>query len=89
LHSYWQKITLLSKGNIISIPEINLKPKYLVLKSEEITVTFKFIDYLKKSTHDKMLETITDLEAFLERHSIKINSNKERSFVNREELNHK
>ncbi len=63
--SYWQerldnllaqilaeKRTLLTKENIISIPEINHKLKDLILKNEEIMVTFKFIDYLKKFTHD-------------------------------------
>ncbi len=34
------------------------------------------------------MKTITDLEAFLERHSIRINNNKERSFINWDELNY-
>ncbi|MBT3879392.1 MAG: polysaccharide deacetylase family protein [Candidatus Scalindua sp.] len=99
--SYWQerldnllaqifaeKRTLLTKDNIISIPEINLKLKYLILNSGGAEVTFKFIDYLKEFTHDKILKTITDLEVFQERHSIKVDNNKERSFVSWDELNH-
>jgi len=99
--SYWQKRlnyllveilaekkTLLTKDSIISIPEINLKLREVILNSKVTEVTFKFIDYLKEFTHDKILKTITDLEVFLESHSIKIDNNKERPFVNWDELNH-
>ncbi|MCR4344603.1 MAG: polysaccharide deacetylase family protein [Candidatus Scalindua sp.] len=99
--SYWQerlndllvqilagKKTLRTKDSIISILEINLKLRDVILNSKATEVTFKFIDYLKEFTHDKILKTIADLEMFLEGHSIKIDNNKERPFVNWDELNH-
>ena len=98
--SYWQerindllvliladKIVFLKKGSIISIPEINLKLRDLLSKSEGKPVIFKFIDYLKKFTNDKILKTISDLEEFLKEHSIKFSEGKNRFFVNWDEIN--
>jgi peptidoglycan/xylan/chitin deacetylase (PgdA/CDA1 family) len=97
--SYWQerlsnlltqilanKKVFLKKDNIISIPEINLKLKDLISKSEGMPVIFKFIDYLKKFTNDKILKTISDLEESLKVHSIMISEDEHRSFVNWDEL---
>jgi peptidoglycan/xylan/chitin deacetylase (PgdA/CDA1 family) len=97
--SYWQerlsnlltqilanKKVFLKKDNIISMPEINLKLKDLISKSEGMPVIFKFIDYLKKFTNDKILKTISDLEESLKVHSIMISEDEHRSFVNWDEL---
>ena len=98
--SYWQKrlnnllihvLTnrniFLKTDNIISIPEIDFKLRDLILKSEVTQIIFKFIDYLKKFTHDKILKTISDLEESLKEHSIMISEDKHRSFVNWDEIN--
>ena len=98
--SYWQerlnnlllqilanKKVFLKKDDIISIPEINLKLKDLIAKSEGKPVIFKFIGYLKQFTHDIISKTISDLEESLKEHSIIINENENRSFVNWDEIN--
>jgi peptidoglycan/xylan/chitin deacetylase (PgdA/CDA1 family) len=98
--SYWQerlsnlltqilanKKVFLKKDDIISMPEINLKLKDLISKSEDTQIIFKFIGYLKKFTHDKILKTISDLEGFLNEHSIMISEDEHRSFVNWDEIN--
>jgi peptidoglycan/xylan/chitin deacetylase (PgdA/CDA1 family) len=98
--SYWQerlnnlllqilanKKLFLKKDNIISTPEINLKLKDLISKSDGMPVIFKFIDYLKEFTNDKILKTIFDLEVHLKEHSIKSAENRHRFFVNWDELN--
>jgi peptidoglycan/xylan/chitin deacetylase (PgdA/CDA1 family) len=98
--SYWQerlnslltpilanKKVLLEKGNIVSTPEINLKLKDLVSKSDGKPIIFKFIDYLKKFTNDIILKTISELEAFLKEQSIMISDGEHRSFVNWDEVN--
>ncbi len=77
----------LKEDNIISTPEINLKLKELILESNEEPVIFKFIDYLKKFTHDKTLNSISELETFLKEHSIKTSEDKHGSFMNWNELN--
>ncbi|MGR3174343.1 MAG: polysaccharide deacetylase family protein [Candidatus Scalindua sp.] len=73
--------------NIISIPEINLKLKDLISKSEDTQIIFKFIGYLKKFTHDNILKTISDLEESLKEHSIMISEDEHRSFVNWGKIN--
>ena len=78
---------LLKKESIISIPEINLELRKLLSKSEGKSVIFKFIDYLKKFTNDKILKTISDLEKFLKEHSIKFSKGKNRFFANWDEIN--
>jgi peptidoglycan/xylan/chitin deacetylase (PgdA/CDA1 family) len=98
--SYWQeklnnlllqilanKKVFLKKDNIISMPEINLKLKELISKSEDTQLVFKFIGYLKKFAHDIILKTISDLEESLKEHSIMISENEHRSFVNWDEIN--
>lgn len=98
--SYWQeelnflliqilanKKVFLNTDNTISTPEISLKLRDLISKSEGKAVIFKFIDYLKKFTHDEILKTISDLEAFLKEHSIKAGEDWHRSFVNWDEIN--
>ncbi len=98
--SYWQErlnnllIPVLANRNIflktdtiISIPEIDFKLRGLISKSEDMQILFKFIDCLKKFTHDKIMKTISDLEEFLEEHSIKTSRDKHRSFINWNELN--
>jgi len=98
--SYWQeelnflliqilanKQVFLNTDNTISTPEISLKLRDLISKSEGEPVIFKFIDYLKKFTHDKISKTISDLQAFLKEHSIKVSEDRHRSFANWVELN--
>ncbi|MFQ5686511.1 MAG: polysaccharide deacetylase family protein [Candidatus Scalindua sp.] len=98
--SYWQerlnnlllqilanKNVFSEKDDIISMLEINLKLKDLISKSEDTQIIFKFIDYLKKFTHDKILKTISNLEESLKEHSITISEDKHRSFVNWDEIN--
>ena len=98
--SYWQerlnhlllqvlsnKKMFLKKDNIISMPEINLKLKDLISRSDDKPVIFKFIDYLKKLTNDKILKTISDLEKILKEHSIKFSKGKNRFFANWNEIN--
>ena len=98
--SYWQerlnslltpilanKKVLLEKVNIVSTPEINLKLKDLISKSDGKPIIFKFIDYLKKFTNDIILKTISELEAFLEEQTITISEDEHRSFVNWDEVN--
>lgn len=97
--SYWQerlnnlllpilenKKVFLKKDNIISMPEINLKLKDLISRSEGVPVIFKFIDYLKEFSHDKVLKTIADLEVHLKEHSINSTENGQRLFVTWNEL---
>jgi peptidoglycan/xylan/chitin deacetylase (PgdA/CDA1 family) len=55
------------KDDIVSMPEINLKLKDLISKSEDTQIIFKFIGYLKKFTHDIILKTISDLEESLKK----------------------
>ena len=98
--SYWQerlnslltpilanKKVFLETDNIVSIPEINLKLKNLISKSDGKSIIFKFIDYLKKFTNDIISETISDLEDFLKKHSIMISEYEPRSFINWDEIN--
>jgi len=98
--SYWQERlnnlllpilvnenVFLKKDNVISMPEINLKLRDLISKSDGKPVTFKFIDYLKKFNNDKILKTVSDLEEFLKEHSIKFSGDKNRSFANWDEIN--
>jgi len=87
IHVSTNRNIFLKTYNIISIPEIDLKLRDLISKSGGTPVIFKFIDYLKKFTHDKILKIISDLEGFLEEHSIKVSEDKHRSFVNWDELN--
>ena len=97
--SYWQerlnklflpilanKKVFLGTDNIISTPEINLKLKDLISKSDGKPIIFKFIDYLKKFTDDIILKTISDLEAFLKEQAIMIREDTHRSFVNWNEI---
>jgi len=81
------KRVFLEKDNIISLPEINQKLRTLLSKSGSKPVVFKFIDYLKTFTHDKILKTISDLEELLKEHSIKLDGDRDRSFVNWDEIN--
>ena len=98
--SYWQerlnnllspilanKKMFLKKDNIISMPEINLKLKNLISKSEDTQIIFEFIGYLKEFTHDIILKTISELEAVLKEHTIMIGEDEHRSFVNWDEVN--
>ncbi len=98
--SYWQErlnnllIHVLTNRNIflktvsiISIPKIDFKLRDLISKSEDTQIIFKFIDYLKKFTHDKILKTISDLEESLKEHSIMISEDEHRSFANWDEIN--
>ncbi|ODS31826.1 MAG: putative polysaccharide deacetylase [Candidatus Scalindua rubra] len=98
--SYWQeklnnlltqiltnKKVFLKTDNIVSTPEISLKLRDLILKNDGMLITFKFINYLKEFPHDKILKTISDLEAILNKHSMKISEDKHRSFANWDELN--
>ena len=98
--SYWQerlnklllpvlanKKMFLETGNIISTPEINLKLKDLISKSDGKPIIFKFIDYLKKFTDNIILKTISDLEAFLKEQAIMISEDDPRSFLNWDEVN--
>ena len=98
--SYWQerlnklflpilanKKVFLGTDNIISTPEINLKLKDLISKSDGKPIIFKFIDYLKKFTDDIILKTISDLEAFLKEQAIMISEDDPRSFLNWDEVN--
>jgi peptidoglycan/xylan/chitin deacetylase (PgdA/CDA1 family) len=98
--SYWQerlnklllpvlanKKMFLEAGNIISTPEINLKLKDLISKSDDKPIIFKFIDYLKKFTDDIILKTISEMEAFLKEQTITISEDDPRSFVNWDEVN--
>ena len=78
---------LLKTDNIISIPEIDFKLRDLISKSENTQIIFKFIGYLKGFTHDIILKTISDLEESLKAHSIMINEDKHRSFINWNEIN--
>jgi peptidoglycan/xylan/chitin deacetylase (PgdA/CDA1 family) len=75
------------KDDIVSMPEINLKLKDLISKSEDTQIIFKFIGYLKKFTHDIILKTISDLEDLLKEYSIIISEDEHRSFVNWDEIN--
>jgi peptidoglycan/xylan/chitin deacetylase (PgdA/CDA1 family) len=97
--SYWQgqlnnlltpilanKKVLLEKDNIISMPEIDLKLKDLISKSEGVQIVYKFIDYLKEFTNDITLKTISDLEGFLKGHTIMTNEIERRSFINWDEV---
>ncbi len=98
--SYWQerlnklllqllanKKMFLEKDNIVSILEIDLKLKDLISKSDGKPIIFKFINYLKKFTNDKILKTISDIEAFLKESSIMISEDRHRSFVSWDEVN--
>jgi peptidoglycan/xylan/chitin deacetylase (PgdA/CDA1 family) len=98
--SYWQeqlnslltpilanKKVFLETDNIISTPEINLKLKDLMSKSDGKPIIFKFIDYLKKFTDDMILKTISELEDFLKEQAIMISEDEPRSFVNWDEIN--
>ena len=81
------KIVFFKNKSIISIPEVNSKLIDLLLKSKGKPIIFKFIDYLKMFTRDKIMEIISDLEKFLREHSIKFNENNNRSFANWDEIN--
>ncbi len=98
--SYWQerlnslltpilanKNVFLETGNIISIPEINLKLKDLISMSDDKPIIFKFIDYLKEFTNDIISKTISELEAFLKEQSITISEDEPGSFINWDEVN--
>ncbi len=98
--SYWQerlynlltpilanKKMFLEKDNIIFVPEINLKLKGLISKSDGKPVIFKFIDYLKGFTQDIISNTISELEESLKEHSIIIGEDRDRLFVNWDEVN--
>ena len=81
------KKMFLETGNIISKPEIGLKLRDLISKSDGKPIIFKFVDYLKKFTDDIILKTISDLEAFLKEQAIMISEDEPRSFVSWDELN--
>jgi peptidoglycan/xylan/chitin deacetylase (PgdA/CDA1 family) len=98
--SYWQerlnnllspilanKKRFLEKDNIISMPEVDLKLKNLISKSEDTQIVFDFIGYLKEFPHDITLKAISDLEEFLKKYSIMISKDEHRSFVNWDEVN--